>query len=145
MIRRKPGSPEVGGDRCGVDFAGEHLTGAIIGAAIDVHRTLGPGYIEAIYERALRVEMLRRNMPFRAQCSVPISYRGIDVGSHRLDLLVDATVVVELKTISDVEEIHLAILRSYLKAAHCEVGLILNFSKPALEIKRVFAAPIRAG
>jgi GxxExxY protein len=117
----------------------EDVTGRIIGAAIEVHRELGPGFLEAVYEAALIVELRLRGIPFVRQQPIPIVYRGVEVGLHRLDLLVDDKIVVELKAVRDLAPEHFAIVRSYLKAASLQHGLILNFSKPTLEIKRVIA------
>ena len=118
----------------------EELTGRIIGAAIEVHKALGPGYIEAIYENALVLELRAHGVPFQRQLSVPVLYRGTEVGLHRLDLYVADTIVVELKAIKALEDIHFAVTRSYLRAAGREHGLLLNFAKVTLEAKRVIAA-----
>jgi GxxExxY protein len=115
----------------------EELTGDIIAAAIEVHKELGPGFIEAIYENALALELGARGIPFQRQISVPIVYRDSEVGLHRLDLYVADQIVVELKAIKAIEDIHFAIVRSYLRAVGREHGLILNFAKVTLEIKRV--------
>ncbi len=117
----------------------EDLTGEIIAAAIDVHKALGPGFIASIYERALAIELTRRELPFHQQLEVPVDYAGQEVGRHRLDLLVADPVVVERKTVKHLEDVHFVVVRSYLKATRCEHGLLLNFSKPKLEIKRVAA------
>jgi len=117
----------------------EQLTGEIIGAAIEVHRALGPGFLESIYENALCVELNRRAIPYCQQLEVPVRYRGADVGTHRLDLLVAEQIVVELKTVKRFDDIHFVVLRSYLRAARREHGLLLNFAHPTLDIKRVRA------
>ena len=117
----------------------EDLTGKIIGAAIEVHKALGPGFIESIYENALAVELRHRGIRFHRQVSVPVLYRNVEVGLHRLDLLVDDLIVVELKAMKVVTDTHFAFVRSYLSAIAREHGLILNFAKPTLEIKRVKA------
>jgi len=85
------------------------------------------------------VELARQGIPFLRQFSIPVLYDGVEVGSHRLDLLVADAVVVELKTVRYLEGIHFAIVRSYLKAAELDVALLLNFAKTALEAKRVVA------
>jgi GxxExxY protein len=115
----------------------EDLTGKIIGAAIDVHRKMGPGFIESIYEKALVIELKKRDLKVAQQLDVPILYEGIEVGCHRIDLYVEDEIVIEMKAIKNIEEIHFAIAKSYLKAVNKKHGLILNFSKPTLEIKRV--------
>ncbi len=117
------------------------VTGAIIGAAIEVHRELGPGFIESIYEAALAVELRVRGIPFQRQLSVPVLYRAVEVGMHRLDLYVSDLIVVELKAVERIEDVHFAVVRSYLRALRREHGLILNFAKTALEVRRVIARP----
>ena len=113
------------------------LAQEIIGAAIDVHRELGPGFLESIYEEALCVALDDRDLRFVRQLSVPVHFRGHQVGEHRLDLLVEDSVIVELKAVAELDAIFYATLRSYLKAAGKELGLLLNFATPSLTIKRV--------
>jgi len=113
------------------------LSGRIIGAAIRVHEALGPGFLEAIYEEALCIEFAAIRMNYQRQYPVRLLYRDRPIGEHRLDLLVEGKVVVELKAVVDFEPIHFAITRSYLKATGCELGLLLNFAAPTLAIKRV--------
>lgn len=117
----------------------EDRTGRVIGAAIEVHRALGPGFLERVYESALAVELARRGISFVRQLRVPIHYQGVEVGEHVLDLLVDDQIIVELKAARRLDDIHFVILRSYLKAAGREHGLLLNFAGTSLEIKRVFS------
>jgi GxxExxY protein len=113
------------------------LTARIIAAAIEVHRQLGPGFIESIYEHALVVELHKRGLKVEEQVKVLIEYEGVEVGRHQLDLLVEGTIVVELKAIKNLDNIHFAIVKSYLRAVGKEHGLLLNFAKPTLEVKRV--------
>jgi len=115
----------------------EGLTGQIIGAAIAVHRELGPGFLESVHEEALCIELAGLGIKFRRQACVPIRYRGRQVGEHRLDLLVEELVVVELKALSAFEDIHFATVRSYLKATERQHGLLLNFAAIILNEKRV--------
>ncbi len=117
----------------------EDLTEKIIGAAIAVHRELGPGFIESVYERALVIELEHIGLAVSRQHRVPVIYRGIKVGRHRLDLFVEATVVVELKAVEAFTDRHFAVGRSYLKAAQRQHGLLLNFAHPALKVNRVIA------
>src|SRR5271167_3927891 len=107
----KPGNQE------GRKMALEHeaLTERIIGAAIEVHRRLGPGFLESVYEKALIIELSKRDLAFQNQLEIIITYDGVEVGQHRLDLLVESTIVVELKAIKNLEDIHFAVVRSYLK------------------------------
>jgi GxxExxY protein len=113
------------------------LTERIIGAAIEVHRRLGPGFLESIYEHALVIELKKCDLRVAAQQPFPVKYDDIEVGRQRLDLLVDNEIIVELKAVKNLEEIHFAVTKSYLRALKLRHGLLLNFNKPTLEIKRV--------
>jgi GxxExxY protein len=115
----------------------EELTGAIIGAAITVHRELGPGFLESVYGNALALELRARGIAFAREVSVPVVYRGTEVGTHRLDLFVGEEVVTELKAIKHITHQHFAVVRSYLRAAGKHHGLLLNFATTTLEAKRV--------
>jgi len=119
----------------------EELTGKIIACAIEVHKALGPGFLESIYEAALVVELNRAGLRVERQKALPIRYRDVLVGEHRLDLLVENLIVVELKAITALEDIHFSIVRSYLKAAGLEHGLLLNFATMPLTVKRVIYQP----
>jgi GxxExxY protein len=115
----------------------ETLTEEIIGCAIEVHKKLGPGFLESIYENAFIIELQKQNLQVERQREVVIKYDGVEIGRHRLDLIIDDTIVVELKAIKNVEDVHFAIVKSYLKALGKEHGLIINFSKKVIEVKRV--------
>ncbi len=115
----------------------KELTEKIIGAAIQVHQQLGPGFIESIYERALIIEFRKRGLQVKDQQEVIVKYDDIEVGRHRLDLFVEGVIVIELKAIKDLEDIHFAIVKSYLKSVNKRHGLLLNFAKIKLEVKRV--------
>lgn len=122
--------------KAGRDLRDRELTDRIISAAIRVHRTLGPGFLENIYEEALAVEFALNGIQFIRQKSIPLFYKDHQIGEHRLDFLVEEKIIVELKAISALEDIHFAIGRSYLKATNLEDGLILNFATIPLTIKR---------
>ena len=113
------------------------ITDSIIAAAIAVHRELGPGFLETIYEQALAVEFAIHGIAFVRQKSIPLFYRDHQIGEHRIDFLVENKIVIELKAIEALEKVHFAIVRSYLKAAGLSDGLILNFSSMPLTVKRV--------
>jgi len=113
------------------------ITESIIAAAIAVHRELGPGFLETVYEQALAVEFAIRGIAFVRQKSIPLFYRDHQIGEHRIDFLVEDKIVVELKTVEALEKVHFAIVRSYLKAAGLSDDLILNFSSMPLTMKRV--------
>jgi GxxExxY protein len=132
---RKPGKQE----RRKVALEHEALTEQIIGAAIEVHRRLGPGFLESVYEKALVIELKKRGLRVQDQMEVIIFYDGEEVGRHRLDLFVEDTIVVDLKAIKNLEDIHFAVVRSQLKAVDRKHGLLLNFAKTTLEPKRVIA------
>jgi GxxExxY protein len=93
--------------------------------------------LESIYENAMRVALLKRGLAFAYQHDTRVLYEGVEVGMHRLDLVVEDEIVVELKAIKALEEIHFAQVRSYLKATRLHVGLLLNFNAPTLVIKRI--------
>jgi GxxExxY protein len=112
------------------------ITQEIIAAAIRVHRALGPGFLESIYEQALAVEFALSGIQFVRQYPVPLFYRDHQIGEHRLDFLVEGKIVIELKAVSRLEDIHFAIGRSYLKAISLEDGLLFNFATTPLTIKR---------
>lgn len=115
----------------------EALSGRIIEAAIDVHKQLGPGFLESIYENAVKVALRKRGIVYEAQKDVRIFFEGEEVGEHRLDLVVDNQIIVELKAIRALDDAHFAQVRSYLKATRLRVGLLMNFNAPTLVIKRV--------
>ncbi len=118
----------------------ENHTGRIIAAAIEVHRELGPGFLETFYENALALELRARGISFQRQLAVPVLYKGHEVGLHRVDLFVLDEIVVELKAVKTMVNVHFVVVRSYLRVIGRKHGLLLNFARPTLEIKRVSAA-----
>jgi GxxExxY protein len=106
-----------------------HLTSKIIGAGIEVHKTVGPGLLESAYEECLCHELQQRKLKFKRQTPLPIIYKGkkLDCG-YRLDVLVEDKVIVELKAVEKIEPIHTAQLLTYLRLSNLEVGLIMNFN-----------------
>src|SRR4051795_9984042 len=122
--------------KTGKDLRDSEVTNSIIAAAIRVHRALGPGFLESIYEEALAVEFAVSGIQFIRQHPVPLFYRDHQIGEHRLDFLIEGRIVVELKAISALEDIHFAVGRSYLKATGLQDGLLLNFATTPLTIKR---------
>ena len=105
------------------------LTYKIIGCAIKVHKELGPGYLESIYENALAIELQRQGLAFERQKVVKILYQGQEVGEHRIDLLIESTVLVELKSVEEVVKKHVAQVISTMKAAGAKVALLMNFNE----------------
>lgn len=98
-----------------------------IGCAIAVHRALGPGYLESIYKKAMRIELEARGLAYEHERPVSVTYRGIEIPGQRLDLVVGKAVIVELKAVARVEQIHRAQIISYLHTAGLRVGLLINF------------------
>jgi GxxExxY protein len=133
--RKSESTKKEGGRKMSHEF--EALSGQIIEAAIHVHKTLGPGFVEPIYHSAMKVALRNRGIVYETEKEITIVYEGEEVGAHRLDLIVAAEIVVELKAVKALADIHAAQLRSYLKATRIRVGLLLNFQAPTLEIKRV--------
>ncbi len=111
----------------------------VIGAAIEVHRHLGPGFLESIYEEALACELSARQIPFERQKEIGVRYKDQIIGRHKLDLLVGESLVVELKTVDALADIHKAQVISYLKVTGLKLGLLINFNVPILKsgIQRV--------
>ncbi len=110
------------------------LTQAIIGAAIDVHRTLGPGLLEAVYEECLARELTLRGIPFERQKPVPLVYKDLKLEcGYRLDLVLAGRVVVEIKAVEALAPIHESIMLTYLRLSQCRLGLLLNFHTPVLK------------
>src|SRR4030088_310985 len=122
--------------KAGMNLRNRGLTDRIISAAIRVHRDLGPGFLENIYEEPLAVEFALSGIQFIRQKAIPLFYKDHQIGEHRLDFLVEGKIVVELKAVSELEDIHFAIGRSYLKAMNLQDGLLFNFATVPLTIKR---------
>jgi GxxExxY protein len=120
-----------------MELQNKALTDRIIAAAIRVHKELGPGFLETMYEEALAIELAAVGVYFERQKLLPVFYREHLIGEHRLDFLVEQKVIVELKAISALEDIHFAVVRSYLKAANLADALLLNFATARLTVKRV--------
>lgn len=115
------------------------LTGLVIGAAIEVHRVLGPGFLESVYEEALAAELELRGVPCIRQKAVAVTYKGRRVGEGKLDLLIGNTLIVELKAVVNLTPLHEAQVLSYLKMTHHPLGLLINFNVPLLKdgIRRI--------
>ena len=112
----------------------EQATAEIVGAAIEVHRALGPGLLESVYEECLAVELKLRGLLFTRQQSVPLRYKGQAIGTDlRIDLIVDDRVVVELKAVEKLLPIHEAQILTYLRLTQKEIGLLINFNVPLLK------------
>lgn len=113
------------------------LTDKIIKIGIDVHKDLGPGFVEKIYQRALYLELRKSKFRFVREKKLIIYYKKVNLGYETVDFEIEGKVLIEVKAVSEINDIHRAQLLSYLKASGCKVGLILNFARPTLEIKRI--------
>ena len=111
----------------------EVLAHGVIGAAIEVHRILGPGFIEKIYERALCYELKTRGISCEPQKDILVYYKDLEIPGQQLDLLVGGRIIVELKAVAEIHPLHLAQLLSYLKATELRLGLLINFNVPVLK------------
>jgi GxxExxY protein len=115
----------------------EEVTHGIIGCAMRVHNTLGHGFPEVIYQRTMELEMAAKGMVYEREKELPINYRGKQIGVRRVDFFVEGKVMVELKAINRLEEVHIAQALNYLETYQMPVGLLINFGKRSLEFKRV--------
>ena len=113
------------------------LTAKIIGWAMEVHKVLGNGFQEVIYQRALAIEMTHQEVPFVREQEMQIYYKGQDIGTRRVDFFVDNKVMVEIKAVIKLEDVHLAQAINYLEAYGIGVGLLINFGARSLQFKRV--------
>jgi GxxExxY protein len=115
----------------------DDLTYKIIGCAMKVHSVLGNGFQEVIYQKALAIEMQKQGLGFQRELEMPLFYDEINIGSRRVDFLVEGKIMVELKAVIKLEEVHLAQGLNYLVAYKVDLGLLLNFGAQSLEIKRL--------
>ena len=113
------------------------ITEKIIGCSMKVHRTLGNGFQEIIYQRALAIEMNKRNISFEREKEQIIYYEEVEIGSRRVDFLVEGKILLELKALITLEDVHLAQAKNYLEAFKLEVGLLINFGARSLQFKRI--------
>ena len=120
------------------------ITGKVIGAAMKVHSTLGNGFQEVIYQRALAIEIAKVALAYHRELEMPIFYDDQQLGTRRVDFLVEDKVMVELKGVSRLGVVHLAQAINYLEAYHLEIGLLINFGAKSLEWKRVINSPSRS-
>lgn len=118
---------------------GARLTERIIQCTIRVHQVLGPGFVEKIYRRALLIELRKAGLVVEFEKDVPILYEGRMIGRHRLDILVEGQIILELKTVEALSRAHYAQVRSYLKATHMELALLINFSGEIADFRRIRA------
>ena len=115
----------------------EDLTYKIIGCAMEVHKHMGNGFQEVVYQRALAIEMQMQGIEFSREHEMPLLYKGYDVGTRRVDFSVENTIMVEIKALINLEDVHLAQAMNYVEAYNLEIGLLINFGAKSLQHKRV--------
>ncbi len=115
----------------------EDLTYKIIGCAMEVHKHLGNGFQEVIYQRALAIELGLQGISYKREQEMSIHYKGVDIGTRRVDFFVEEQIMVEIKAIINLEDVHLAQAMNYVEAYGLEIGLLLNFGAKSLQYKRV--------
>ena len=135
--RQQPSRPAMSQPATNREYKHSDLTGRIIGCAMKVHSELGNGFQEVIYQRALAIELASENISFSREHEMPVYYKGQQIGTRRVDFLVEGVVSVELKAIIQLEDVHLAQAINYLEAYDLEVGLLINFGARSLQFKRV--------
>ena len=113
------------------------LTGRIIGAAMEVHKHLGNGFQEVIYQRALSIELNMQNIHHEREKEMSLQYKGFDIGTRRVDFFVENKIMIEIKAVINLEDVHLAQAMNYVEAYNMEIGLLLNFGAKSLQFKRV--------
>jgi GxxExxY protein len=113
------------------------LTERIIGAAITVHKQLGPGMLEGLYQKALGVRLEEVGLPYQREVPFTVRYNGRVVGEHRLDLVIERKVVIELKAVEALSQLHKAQLLTYLRTSGLTIGLLINFGTELIQVKRV--------
>ena len=121
----------------GSNMLHEEITRRIIGAAMKVHSALGNGFQEVIYQRALAIELAFQGLNFEREKEMDIFYRDQHIGTRRADFFVEGCIMVEIKAVTKLEDVHLAQAINYLEAYHMQIGLLLNFGARSLEFKRV--------
>lgn len=115
----------------------KELTHKVIGCAMEVHRVLGPGFQEYIYQRALAIEIKNAGMKFEEEFEIPIFYKGDKIGLRRVDFLIESKVTIEIKARSELDNTHLAQAINYIEASNIETGLLINFGASSLQFKRI--------
>ena len=115
----------------------KELTYTIIGCAMEVHKYLGNGFQEVIYQRALAIEMASQGIEFSREYEMQIQYKGHDIGKRRVDFFVEDKIMVEIKAVIQLEDVHLAQAMNYVEAYNLEIGLLINFGAKSLQHKRV--------
>jgi GxxExxY protein len=120
-----------------VEYKFKEITEKIIGSAMKVHAALGNGFQEVIYQRALEIEMKDAGLSFAREFNMPVYYKNQQIGERRVDFFVEEKIMVELKAIIQLENVHLAQAKNYLEAYNIQVGLLINFGSTSLQFKRL--------
>lgn len=115
----------------------KELSYSIVGAAMEVHRILGSGFLEAVYQKSLAHEFILRNIPFEEQVCLPVNYKGLPVGNYIADFFVAGQIILELKSATAITDAHKAQAINYLAATGSELAIILNFGEPSLRPERI--------
>ena len=119
------------------EYIDSELTGKIIGAAMEVHKYLGNGFQEVVYQRALSIELNLQGLKHEREKEMDLSYKGYPIGKRRVDFFVEEKIMVEIKAVKELEDVHLAQAINYLEAYGMKVGLLINFGNTSLQFKRV--------
>ncbi len=119
-------------------YSDSDITRRVIGCAMTVHRLLGNGFQEVIYQKALGIELSRESIAWKREFEMPIFYRGEHIGTRRVDFLIEGRISVELKALTALEKVHLAQAKNYLEAYNLETGLLINFGGESLEFNRLW-------
>ena len=119
------------------EYLHSEITGKIIGCAMKVHNTLGNGFQEVIYQRALAIEFKKANLSFKREMEMTIMYEGFNIGTRRVDFFVEDKIMLEMKALTKLEPVHLAQALNYLEAYRIQVGLLINFGATSLQFKRL--------
>lgn len=127
------------------EYKYQDITQKIIGCAMQVHSYLGNGFQEVIYQRSLAVELGEQGLGYAREVEMPIFYKSVDVGTRRADFLIEDKILVELKALIDLEDVHLAQALNYLEAYNLEVGLLINFGAKSLQFKRLLNKKYKDG
>jgi GxxExxY protein len=122
------------------EYKHSDITSKIIGCAMKVHSTLGNGFQEVIYQRALAIEMRKAGLGFQREMEMPIFYESEEIGKRRVDFFVEDKIMVELKAITQLEKVHLAQALNYLEAYKMEIGLLINFGEASLKFHRIISS-----
>ena len=132
------GFVDIFNEKSFMEYAHSGITSDIIAAAFEVHKVLGCGFQEAIYQRSLEIEFTIRKMNFSREVEMEVYYKASQVGLRRVDFLVNNIICVELKAVTKLEDVHLAQALNYLEAYNVEVGLLINFGAKSLDVKRLY-------